>query len=121
MLFSFSKTGYKSKLLGGFVGVLLPGAAAQIRFEEFLECFATAMDERFGGGHRAIEDFGYVLVGMFLAAAEQYGGALFFGENGKGFFDLFGELGLKQRIGGNEILHVRDLPARPFVFIERGL
>ena len=72
----------------------MPIAGAQIRFEFLLQHFTTAMDKRFRGGKRAVQNFGDFLVAQILLPAEQDGGALVFRQFGQRFLDLLCQLAM---------------------------
>jgi hypothetical protein len=75
-------------------------AGAEVGFEAEAEGFASAVDERFGGGERATQDIGDLFVGEVLLAAEQDGETLVLGEAGEGEFDLLFEFGMEVGIRG---------------------
>jgi hypothetical protein len=86
----------------------------EIRFELRLERFAGAVDERFGGGHGAAEDFGNFLVRKLLESQEDDGGALFFGQRLNGGADFLFEFALQCFGGGIRRVRVGDGLARHF-------
>jgi hypothetical protein len=81
---------------GGF----WPLAGLQIRLEFFLERFASAMDERFGGGKRAVQNLGDFLVAQFVLPAEQNGGALVFRQVRPAPPRFFGQFAVQQIFSG---------------------
>src|SRR6266705_3806152 len=88
--------------------LLRPGPIArpQIRFELFLECFAAAMDERFGGGKRTVQDLGDLFGARLILPAEQDGGALVLRQFGQRLLDFFGELSVEHIVRRQENLLV---------------
>ena len=72
---------------GGWMGLEVPGAGAQVGFEVFLQGFSTSVDERFSGREGASEDGGDFLVGEVLVAAEDHGETLVMGEGVECFLD----------------------------------
>ena len=73
-----------------------PIARTQVAFELFLERFAAAMDERFRGRKRAVQDVGDFLVAQILLPAEQNGATLVFRQFGQRLLDFLGQFPLQQ-------------------------
>src|SRR5262245_8877663 len=71
------------RLIGG-----VPGAGAEVGFELLFEGLSTTVDEGFGGGNRATDNFGDFLVAEFVLAAEEHGRTLVFRQVGEGFLDF---------------------------------
>lgn len=68
--------------------MILPGAGSEVGLETESEGFSAAVDEGFGSGNRDVEDAGDFLVGQFLFAEKEDGGALVLGQFAEGFVDF---------------------------------
>ena len=71
------------------------------------------MNQRFGGGERAAEHPGDVLVGKFVLPAERYCDALVFRQFGQGLMDFLFQLLVQQRVGRRKAFRVFKPVSRP--------
>jgi len=94
-----------------------PIAGFEVGLEFFFEGFAAAMDEGFGGGEGAAEDFGDFFVAEVVLAAEEDGATLVFGKFVQGFLDFLDEFAVQQAVRGGDLRFVLELAGRlVFVF-----
>src|ERR1700723_2427110 len=87
-----------------------PLAGLQIQLEFFLERFATAVDKRFRGGKRAVQNHGDFFVAQFVLTAEQDGGALVLRQFGQRLLDFSGEFAVQNIFRGQKNFFVLVLP-----------
>ena len=73
------------------------------------------MNERFRGGKRAAQNFGYFLVAQLILPAKQDGRALGFGQSGERLLDFFGKFTMQQVFRRQKNLLVLILPCRQVV------
>lgn len=91
--------------LDGFptYSIFSPIAGFEVGLEFFLEGFAAAMDEGFGGGEGAAKDSGDVFVAQIVLAAEEHGATLVFGKFVQDFLDLFNKFAVQQVFRGGDL------------------